>query len=109
MAGPDGNLWFTEFDGNKIGKITTSGTFTEYVVPTGNAFPEGIAAGPDGNLWFTENNSVANKIGKVTTSGTITEYVIPTGSARPYGIVSGPDGNLWFTENGGSKIGKIGP
>jgi streptogramin lyase len=23
-AGPDGNLWFTELDGNKIGRITTS-------------------------------------------------------------------------------------
>ena len=23
-AGPDGNVWFTEFDGNKIGRITTS-------------------------------------------------------------------------------------
>lgn len=23
-AGPDGNLWFTESAGNKIGKITTS-------------------------------------------------------------------------------------
>jgi len=21
-AGPDGNLWFTEYDGNKIGRIT---------------------------------------------------------------------------------------
>ncbi len=33
-AGPDGNLWFTEFDisANKIGRITTAGTFTQ---PTG--------------------------------------------------------------------------
>lgn len=23
-AGPDGNLWFTEFRGNQIGRITTS-------------------------------------------------------------------------------------
>jgi eukaryotic-like serine/threonine-protein kinase len=23
-AGPDGNLWFTEYDGNKIGRITSS-------------------------------------------------------------------------------------
>lgn len=28
--GPDGNLWFTESYGNKIGKITTEGQIKEY-------------------------------------------------------------------------------
>jgi streptogramin lyase len=27
-AGPDGNLWFTEYSGNKIGRITTAGVVT---------------------------------------------------------------------------------
>ena len=32
-SGPDGNLWFTEESGaNKIGKVTTSGAFTEYLI-----------------------------------------------------------------------------
>jgi hypothetical protein len=101
-AGPDGNLWFVENNGNKIGKITTSGTITEYALPSGR-WPEGITAGPDGNLWFTE---LADNIGKITTSGTITEYAIPTGASSPYGIAAGPDGNLWFTEGIG-KIGKV--
>jgi streptogramin lyase len=106
VAGPDGNLWFTENNGNKIGKITPcGGTITEYAIPTVSAKASGIAAGPDGNLWFTENNG--NKIGKITTSGTITEYAIPTSSAGASHIAAGPDGNLWFTEHGGAKIGKI--
>ena len=29
-AGPDGNLWFTEFDGNRIGRITPAGVVTEF-------------------------------------------------------------------------------
>ena len=34
MAGPDGNLWFTEpNDGNSIGRITTSGKITEFPIP----------------------------------------------------------------------------
>ena len=53
-AGSDGNLWFTEENGNKIGRITTTGSITEYPLPTFGSAPEGIAAGPDGNLWFTE-------------------------------------------------------
>jgi streptogramin lyase len=28
-AGPDGNLWFSEQSGNKIGRITPSGTITD--------------------------------------------------------------------------------
>src|SRR2546422_282714 len=53
-AGPDGNLWFTEIDGNKVERITTGGVVTEYPVPTVGGWLQGITAGPDGNLWFTE-------------------------------------------------------
>jgi streptogramin lyase len=53
-AGPDGNIWFTEYRGNRIGKITPSGSITEYPIPTALSQPVGITAGPDGNLWFTE-------------------------------------------------------
>jgi hypothetical protein len=34
VAGPDGNLWFTESGTNKIGKVTTTGAFTHYSIPT---------------------------------------------------------------------------
>jgi streptogramin lyase len=68
-SGPDGNLWFTEDAGNKIGKVTTSGTFTEYTVPTSGSSPVGITSGPDSNLWFTEING--NNIGKATTAGVV--------------------------------------
>ena len=65
-AGPDGNLWFTEILGNKIGRVTTSGAFTEFPIPTPVSYPSGITAGPDGNLWFTEYGG--NKIGYVRPS-----------------------------------------
>src|SRR5438128_1529458 len=38
-AGPDGALWFTEFNGNKIGRITTAGVITEFPIPTSNSGP----------------------------------------------------------------------
>ena len=52
--GPDGNLWFTEFDNNKIGRITTAGVITEFLIPTADCGAYGITPGPDGHLWFTE-------------------------------------------------------
>src|SRR5438552_2044428 len=54
-AGPDGNLWFTEHDVNKIGRITPAGVVTEFPIP--GVGPDSITAGPDGQLWFTENDS----------------------------------------------------
>ena len=107
IAGPDGNMWFTEQLGNAIGKITTGGSVTEYPLPNPNSHPLSIVAGPDGNLWFTEGIGNGNRIGKITTSGTITEYPVPTANSAPDDITVGPDGNIWFTEALGNKIGKI--
>jgi RHS repeat-associated protein len=105
ITGSDKNLWFTKFTSSesKIGKITTSGTITEYTLPSASQ-PEGITSGPDKNLWFTDE--ATSKVGKITTSGTVTEYALPAGS-QPREITSGSDENLWFSEEGTSKIGKI--
>src|SRR5579885_1310372 len=105
VPGPDGNLWFTENNGNNIGRLTPSGKFTEFPIPTKNSIPIGITLGPDGNLWFDEFKG--NKIGRITPSGQITEFRIPTPDSRPDFIITGPDGNLWFDEFKGNKIGRI--
>lgn len=93
-AGPDGNLWYTSYYGNAIGRMTINGAVTRFPVPTANSGPIGIALGSDGSVWFTE--STAGKIGRITTSGDITEFAIPTGGATPTHIVAAPDGTLWF-------------
>jgi len=96
-AGPDGALWFTEFnDSGKIGRITPAGVITEYVAPTPFSGPHGITAGPDAALWFTEY--YGNKVGRVTTAGAFSEYPLPSAFSYPFGIVAGPDGALWFTK-----------
>lgn len=104
-TGSDGALWFTQACSNKIGRITTSGTLTQFGIPTANAYLVDIVSGSDGALWFTEAD--ANKIGRITTSGVVTEYSVPTASAGLSNITTGPDGALWFTENGSNKIGRI--
>lgn len=104
-AGPDGALWFVE-SANKIGRVTTSGSFSEFMIPTANASAQTIIAGPDGNLWFCESST--DKIGQITTQGTITEFNLAAGSG-PGGITVGPDHNLWFTETNANKIGGMTP
>jgi streptogramin lyase len=107
VAGPDGNVWFTEQSGNRIGMITPQGVVAEYAIPTADSTPVGITVGPDGNLWFAEYTG--NRIGTIAPDGTITEYLVPTKNAGPHHITTGPDGNLWFTEFGAGQIGRITP
>ncbi len=91
-SGPDGNVWFTEQLGKKIGRITPGGVITEFPIPGTLVSPKQITAGPDGNVWFTDFISV----GRITPDGSITRFQIPS-SSLPEGITSGPDGNIWIT------------
>jgi virginiamycin B lyase len=88
-----------------IGRITTGGVITKYVLPVEQGFPFLITSGPDGALWFT--NPYDNySVGRITTSGVST--IIPIGAPcrnpnNPFnGIVRGDDGDLWLScSNGG--------
>ena len=102
-AGPDGNLWFTT-DLGSIGRMTPSGAFRRFAVPTQGSEPTGIAVGPDRNLWFTDFD--AHRIGRITTRGKTSEYEIPNTHGYLGGIVAAPDGYLWFTESRASMIGR---
>jgi len=106
-AGPDGNMWFTEFWTNRIGRLTPTGALTEFAIPTPDSGPRGIVAGPDGNVWFVESGRSRPAIARISTSGAIVEFPIGVGPSdiAPYDIVKGPDGNLWFTEM--SAVGHI--
>jgi streptogramin lyase len=103
-AGPDGNLWITEYMSGKIGRLTTKGGLTEFL-PSSAA--DDITSGPDGNMWFLEY--YANAIGRITTTGSIMEFPVPTGNAGLAEIAAGPDGNLWFTEADVNQIGRVSP
>jgi virginiamycin B lyase len=70
-AGPDGALWFTDSNGDSIGRITASGAIRTYTDPSIQG-PSGITAGLDGALWFT--NVFGDSFGRMTTSGEISSY-----------------------------------
>jgi virginiamycin B lyase len=108
--GPDGRLWFTEADANKIGALDpnnlTTGGIQEYNVPTPGSEPTAITHVPGAGLWFTE--STANQIGQISTSGGIVEYPAGSGGpSAPSAIAAGSDGALWFTESDANTIGRI--
>ncbi len=111
-TGPDGALWFTNFHGDSIGRMTTAGTLTTFT-GTGISSPCGITTGPDGALWFlnTGSNTTDASIGRITTAGAVTNYTDPTiasfSQEYPGSITTGPDGALWFTNSRNDSIGRI--
>ncbi|HQR12509.1 MAG TPA: choice-of-anchor Q domain-containing protein [Casimicrobiaceae bacterium] len=110
VLGPDGNIWFSEQTGDRIGRITPAGAVTEFSLSPG-ANPGGITVGPDNNIWFVER--VGNAVGKIVAIpangvvGTITVFPLPQPNSLPVSIVAGSDGNLWFLEFNGNRIGRI--
>lgn len=104
-AGPDGNLWFTQAEGSRIARMTTSGQLAgEWNLACGS-YPFGITAGPDGNMWFVAGDG--NRVGRITMGGEIKEWSLPSADSYPTAIAAGPDGNMWFTQFKGNRIGRI--
>jgi streptogramin lyase len=106
--GPDGALWFVEYSGNKIGRITTGGTITEFPLPAhnygSNGGPQAIVTGSDGNLWYLINDDSGvipqPIVGRMTPQGVVAEFPVPIAQGtQPFAhnIAPGPDGALWFT------------
>lgn len=89
--GPDGNVWFAEF--NHIGKVTPAGKITEFAYPTGINQYGGVAPGSDGNVWFAQSSQ--NAMGRITKTGTITMFTIPT-TCIPAATMLARDKNVWF-------------
>ncbi len=108
--GPGGAVWFTEFDGDKIGRISADGAIREFRVPTPNADPYQLTAGPDGAMWFTEYNTA--KLGRVDASGHVREISLGRWSAGGLGITASPGGPLWVADPAGvvdriARAGKV--
>jgi hypothetical protein len=77
-TGADGNVWFTETESGTgaIGKLTPTGTLTEYGITSGYQ-PVALTLGPDGNVWYTSSGNVlfpGSFASKITTSGVISNY-----------------------------------
>jgi streptogramin lyase len=64
VGAPDGSVWFTEGNSNKIGRVSGDGTITAFDVPTADSQVGYIVPGPDNANWFTER--AASKLGRIS-------------------------------------------
>jgi virginiamycin B lyase len=113
VAGPDGNLWYTDNAVPQVARMTPAGRVTVYPVPMTGVATSGITIGPDGAVWFTVTDfgysgisSTPTAIGRLTIGGRMKLYPLPTGSS-PFGLVFGPDGAIWYTDPNSNSIGRL--
>lgn len=110
VAASNGDLYFTEYNRQTIGRITQAGLITEFPLAvqgntpaTHDIYPYNIVAAGNGEgFWFTDYG--IQGIGYLTKEGAFSETAI-SGDAS-FGIAAARDGTVWFAEYSG-KIGKI--
>jgi virginiamycin B lyase len=101
---PDGAVWATLQNANKLLRIAPTGEKTAFDVPTRASGLGDVAVGADRAVWFLE--LAANRIGRFA-GGRFEEFVVPTSSAGLTGIAVAPDGDAWFTELRGRRLGRV--
>ena len=115
--------------GNASVAITIPNPITEFALPTGDSFINGvpgIVAGPDGNIWFTDlvpnpNNTseIIGTLDDITPAGAIANpavAILATGGAEDgttQALASNSNGNLLFTYStpvpvAGEQTGNLG-
>ncbi|HEV3090389.1 MAG TPA: hypothetical protein VGX91_02990 [Candidatus Cybelea sp.] len=105
-VGPDKALWFAEAGNDALGRMTTSGKYSEFPTNYEYGQPSGIVSS-HGALWFTDFAGRFG-IGRMTTSGKTTFYKVPGSDPEITEIATGPGNALWFTSSlGPSAIGRI--
>ena len=100
VKGPDKRVWFTEFEGDAIGAISTSGVVSVYPTSAGSQ-PYAIAVRRK-TVWA---GGFGGELFRSTKKGTLASF--PIAGAHIGDIVEGPDKNLWFTDYGNNKIGRV--
>lgn len=90
-AGSDGNIWFAEENGNRIGRLTPGGVLTEFSLANSGSRPHGLVTA-SGGVVFTE---IAGRIGQITAGGVVSEFA--SGNA-PKEIAPGPFSEFWWSD-----------
>jgi virginiamycin B lyase len=101
---PNGNVWYTERDIDRIVSIAPNGTrLLSLAVPKSQtagctkAQPGQITTDPAGNAWFA--NECDLSVGRISPTGAITRFGFSGSFSGDWagGIAYGPDGNIWLS------------
>ncbi|MGC9530324.1 MAG: virginiamycin B lyase family protein [Candidatus Bipolaricaulaceae bacterium] len=106
---PDGKVYFTEFNLNRIGQLDpTTNEIRERAVGGG---PAGLVVGEGGSLYF--NLSHENALELLVFTGGGGKWMLPTAGAWPEVLAAAPAGpgkvNLWLNERNAHQVARFSP
>ena len=112
IAGPDGNVWFTENDAGNAASITPNGAITEQHVGVDTNVVSGIAVDSKGRICVA---SILRQFNGQAEADDIecfsptrgSSYQLAIVDAKTAGLVNGPDGYLWYTQAGTNGLGRL--
>jgi streptogramin lyase len=105
VAGPGGDIWFTDPGLGRFGRFTRDGKLTEF---HNRLRPEALAADSTGGLWFVGSYGV----GTIAADGTVHELRVGNfyelGVGGGFDAIDGPEGDLWFI-GGATRVMRMTP
>ncbi len=114
--GTHGDLWFSEYGADRIGRITTKGRITEYRFPTLKR-PARVVTARNGSIWVAGTNRFARvtlttrrtQSGRRVATAKIVEFHKPTQGfqGQVTSLAASPDGSVWYA--GFGCYGQISP
>lgn len=120
VAGPDGNIWFTDSVRDVLVSVHPDGTMQSFplavtVGEQSQPFSPGVVAvGADGRFYMggclgSGQQQACNEIGVADTKGAFAAVAIPSGLGPGLygGLTLAPDGSVWFRD--GDNVGAISP
>ncbi len=103
--GADGDMWFADFNSNKVGHVNNKGVF-KLRNAGANATQSGeMIPSIGGNLWFVTAQS---GLGRIPFKGKIKFFGILNNATRPTALLDGPPTHqTWFVESQGPNVGFV--
>lgn len=102
---PDGVVWFSERQGNKIGRFDPkTEAFKEFDLPGPEASPYAIGIDRDRMVWYSSHEQ--DTLGRLDPkTGEVTEYPYPHAEAAMREFFVDKKGRMWYASSTNNKIG----
>lgn len=103
--GPDQNIWFADFNSDKVGRVSASGKFKTFDTSANPTDSNQMIGAVGGVVWFVTDHS---GIGRTNVkSGKTTFFNILNNDTQPTALADGPSHEIWYAEWAGSNVGYI--
>ena len=102
--GSNNRMWFTEFNTDKVGSVSSAGKFKLYDTTDSPTKSNQMVLASDGNVWFATDN---DGIGRTTPKGKSTFFSISNNAFQPTAVTMGPNNEIWFAEWAGPNVGYV--